>query len=154
MLFFKHYLWHRLVGRTPAFVAGALAIICFAPQLFALPPAPPLIGTHVHSPEIADPETQRHYSAHLIFPVLAAVLGLWIGGQFPVASHLWARDADNQARSAALLYAADLLGAAGGALVSGTLLVPVWGVTTTCWLMAALAMGASVLVLRAAPAGR
>ncbi len=137
--------------------------------------------------------------ADLVFPLLAGALGLWIGGQFPIATALWAAreqgpssnsgggpswarfllklwegrprpesrpafaanaaSADNrggdaaptsghQARSAALLYAADLIGAAGGALVSGTLLVPIWGMTTTCWLMAALAVVASILVLR------
>ncbi len=86
--------------------------------------------------------------AHLLFPLLSALLGLWIGGQFPLASHLWTAFSGSQAWSAAFLYAADLLGAAAGALIAGTLLVPIWGVANTCWLMAAPALVASVLVLR------
>jgi len=89
--------------------------------------------------------------ANVAFPVLAVLFGLWIGAQFPVASHLWAVRGD-QARSASILYAADLIGAAGGALVAGTLLVPILGAAGTCWLVALPAVMASLLIWRTSEA--
>ena len=85
--------------------------------------------------------------AYGVYPLLAALLGLWIGAEFPLAAALWAEARHQQAQSATVLYGADLIGAAVGALIGGTLLVPLLGVPQTCWLFAVAAASAAMLVL-------
>ena len=82
-----------------------------------------------------------------LYPALAALLGLWIGAEFPLAAALWTEARHQQAQSATLLYGADLIGAAVGALIGGTLLVPLLGTLQTCWLFAFVAASAGVVVL-------
>ena len=85
--------------------------------------------------------------AYGLYPALAALLGLWIGAEFPLAAALWTEARHQQAQSATVLYGADLIGAAVGALIGGTLLVPLLGTPQTCWLFAFVAASAGVVVL-------
>jgi len=85
--------------------------------------------------------------AYGVYPLLAALLGLWIGAEFPLAAALWAKARHQQAQSATVLYGADLIGAAVGALIGGTLLVPLLGTPQTYWLFAFVAASAAVVVL-------
>jgi len=85
--------------------------------------------------------------AYGVYPLLAALLGLWIGAGFPVAAALWTEARHQQARSATVLYGADLIGAAVGALIGGTLLVPLLGTTQTCLLIALPTIVGALLVL-------
>ena len=64
---------------------------------------------------------------------------------FPLAAKL---DFRNVADTAAKLYTADYVGAALGALLVSTWLIPLAGVAAVCWLTAALCL-ASGLVLGA-----
>jgi predicted membrane-bound spermidine synthase len=73
------------------------------------------------------------------------VLGGGIGAQFALAGRAEAGDATG---AAARLYAADLFGAAGGALLASTLLIPRLGVVATCLLTAGLNLAAAALLFR------
>ena len=84
--------------------------------------------------------------AYGVYPLLAGMLGVWIGAEFPLAAALWTEARHQQAQSATVLYGADLIGAAVGALIGGTLLVPLLGTLQTCWLFAFVAVCAAVLV--------
>jgi len=65
------------------------------------------------------------------------------GAQFALAGRAEAGDATG---AAARLYAADLFGAAGGALLASTLLIPQLGVFTSCFLTAGLNLAAGALL--------
>ncbi|HTZ21569.1 MAG TPA: fused MFS/spermidine synthase [Opitutaceae bacterium] len=73
------------------------------------------------------------------------VLAVLVGGQFPLAS---AADPGEPAATASRLYTADLVGAALGALLVSTLLIPLLGVTIVCLLTAGLNLTAAALVWR------
>ncbi len=87
----------------------------------------------------------------LVFPLLTGVIGLLVGMVLPLATR--ARAEMSVARSAAGLYAADLVGAAAGALLAGALLAPVLGLPGTCALGAAVCVS-GVVLLMIAPIGR
>ncbi|MBN2508132.1 MAG: fused MFS/spermidine synthase [Verrucomicrobia bacterium] len=65
-----------------------------------------------------------------------------VGAQFPLANRLAAAVPNAPAR----LFAADFAGAALGALLTSAWLLPVAGVAGTCWLAAALNVGAAGMV--------
>lgn len=68
-----------------------------------------------------------------VFPLLVALTGLLVGAQFPLASSLCLRaEGGTAGRIAGSLYAADLLGGCGGALLVSALLLPLLGVSQTC----------------------
>jgi predicted membrane-bound spermidine synthase len=48
-------------------------------------------------------------------------------------------------RSATALYATDLIGACGGALVAGLVLIPLLGMIATCAVVAAFAAGSGLV---------
>lgn len=81
-------------------------------------------------------------TAPVLFPLLTAFIGATVGVIFPVAAAAAGGDA---ARVPAGLYAADLTGAAIGAVAVGAFLAPVLGLPGTCWLGAAIAAAAAVL---------
>ncbi|MGC9318770.1 MAG: hypothetical protein ACP5KN_12135 [Armatimonadota bacterium] len=80
----------------------------------------------------------------LLFPLATAVIGLLVGLIFPLASR--AHAAQGLSRAAAALYAADLVGAAGGAVLAGALFAPVLGLPSTCALASIICAAAGVLV--------
>ncbi len=84
--------------------------------------------------------------ATALFPLLTALVGLGVGVQFPLASAAW-HEGTREARAAAGLYAADLIGASAGALLTGAVLAPLLGIVGTCECAAVL--GGSVAVLLA-----
>lgn len=69
---------------------------------------------------------------------LVAVAGLLGGLAFPLAAALQVRAAAQPIRIAGGLEAADHAGACVGALATGLLLVPVFGLAVACWLLATL----------------
>ena len=77
--------------------------------------------------------------------LLTFLLAALVGGQFPLAGATGSGDA---AATAARLYSADLAGAALGALLVSTLLIPLLGVTTVCLLTAALNLAAAAIAWR------
>ena len=76
--------------------------------------------------------------------LLTLVLALLVGMQFPLANRLVF---DGTVAGASRLYTADFIGAFVGALLAGTLLVPLIGVTGVCFLTAALNALAGTLVV-------
>lgn len=86
----------------------------------------------------------RFWLLKVIIALLTLILALLVGLQFPIANELEPQDA---ASSVSRLYTADFVGAALGALLACTLLLPLVGVTGVCWLTAALnALAAAVVV--------
>ncbi|MFA5058891.1 MAG: hypothetical protein WC485_12310, partial [Opitutaceae bacterium] len=77
--------------------------------------------------------------------LLTFLLAALVGGQFPLAG---AAEPGEAAVTAARLYTADFLGAALGALLVSTLLVPLLGVTAVCLGTAALSLTAVALAWR------
>jgi len=61
-----------------------------------------------------------------------------MGATFPIASRWMVRHASNAAREAGGLYAANTLGAAGGAVLAGFLLIPLLGLQGATWVGVAL----------------
>ena len=76
--------------------------------------------------------------------LLTLVLALVVGMQFPLANRLVF---DGTVAGASRLYTADFIGAFVGALLAGTLLVPLVGVTGVCWVTAALNALAGAMVI-------
>jgi spermidine synthase len=82
--------------------------------------------------------------SQMVFPVLALIVGLMGGYQFPLASRIYFARSDNSNRNPGMLYALDLLGACLGAVALSAYLLPVYGFLRTAMLMA---------VVNLAPAG-
>ena len=76
--------------------------------------------------------------------VLMGLTGLAVGAAFPRALAL---AGGSDVRGATALYATDLLGACGGALLSGLILIPLLGIVATCASVAAFATGSALLSL-------
>ncbi len=84
-------------------------------------------------------------------PVVALVLlppTFAIGAILPIATQLYSR---GSAGAVAALYAADTLGAAGGALLGGFVLVPWLGLNASTWVLGAGALGLAALLARLEP---
>jgi len=83
-------------------------------------------------------------ASQMAIPFLALVLGVLVGLEFPLAGKV---DFRTVSSTAARLYTADYLGAAVGALVASTLLIPVMGVMTVCLLVAGLNVASGAVML-------
>lgn len=77
------------------------------------------------------------YPQPLVFGLAIVLCGLLAGFQFPVAARLDAARGGAEARPGAL-YAADLAGACGGALLAASAILPLYGFLWTAVLVAAL----------------
>jgi spermidine synthase len=73
---------------------------------------------------------------------LLSIPGAAMGATFPIASRWFIRDVNGAARSAGALYTANTVGAAGGALVAGFVLLPELGLRSTVWTAVALNLAA------------
>ena len=74
-------------------------------------------------------------ASQVAMPLLALVLAVLVGLEFPLAGKVDFRTVSD---TAARFYTADYLGAALGALLVSTLLIPVIGVVAVCLLAAGL----------------
>ncbi len=83
------------------------------------------------------------------FYVLACLSGGLAAFQFPLASRIYLERRENVAIAAGQVDCADHIGAALGALVAGSLLIPLLGVTQTCLLLAAVKAANLVLLVHA-----
>ena len=84
------------------------------------------------------------FMVEIVFPLIIAALGVIVGAEFPLASHLYYTDVHVTASD---VYSADLLGACLGALLVTTLLVPVIGVIAVCILVGCLNAVSGLLLL-------
>jgi spermidine synthase len=79
-----------------------------------------------------------------LFPLLAAVAGLLVGMEFPLAVYMTKGAAS---KVAGLIYGADLTGACFGAFLSSVFLIPLLGIPQTCYAVSMLALTGLVLLL-------
>jgi spermidine synthase len=82
--------------------------------------------------------------AQVAIPLLTLLLAVLVGMEFPLAAKV---DFLDPARTSARLYTADYLGAALGALLVSTLLIPVLGVFAVCLATAGLNLAAAGIML-------
>lgn len=75
------------------------------------------------------------FAGQVVIPLLTLLLAVLVGLEFPLAGKV---DFQGVTSSAARLYTADYLGAALGALLVSTWLIPLWGVTAVCLLCAGI----------------
>ena len=80
----------------------------------------------------------------MAIPLLTLVLAVLVGMEFPLAARV---DFQGPAATSARLYTADYIGAALGALLVSTLLIPVLGVFVVCLLTAGLNLLAAGIML-------
>jgi spermidine synthase len=124
----------------PSTAARTLACLAFALALLAL-----LLPLLLHGLGRLSASPATAGLVPWVVPVLAFILALLVGAEFPLANQLEFRTA---ASTAARLYTADFLGASLGALLAGTLLIPLLGAPATCWLTAALNLVAALALRR------
>ena len=86
---------------------------------------------------------------HLCFPAILILVGFLGGAVFAVSAALWVRTQPDAAAKGGILYAGDLLGATLGSLGISLMVLPVWGVAPTLYLVAALQAGAALLLASA-----
>jgi spermidine synthase len=85
-----------------------------------------------------------------VFFVMSFLGGCSIGLQFPLASRIYLSlptRGQSVARTAALLYGADLLGGFFGGLFGGVLLLPILGLKETCFMIAMIKASSAILFL-------
>jgi spermidine synthase len=92
---------------------------------------------------IADPELMKICS-QIAVPTATLILGALAGMEFPLAGKA---SFAGLAPTASRLYTADLVGAALGALLVSTLLIPLIGVIGVCVTAAALKVAGGTLIL-------
>ena len=82
-----------------------------------------------------------------IYLVILFLAGFAGGGVFSLASSLWQQNRPATAWRDGLFYAADLLGATLGSLGLSLVVLPVWGVVPTLWVLAGLQLWAVILAV-------
>ena len=85
--------------------------------------------------------------AGFIIPALPAVVGFIGGFQFPIANRICLRPKEYAGKTAGFLYAIDLIGAGGGALLTSAILIPVIGINAACYLAGLMNFLVFVLLL-------
>ncbi|MDD5505664.1 MAG: fused MFS/spermidine synthase [Candidatus Omnitrophica bacterium] len=80
--------------------------------------------------------TVSQLGAGVIFPLLSLITGLLAGTQFPLVNKIYLVDKQGQGRVAGLTYGVDLLGSCLGAFLTGIFLIPVLGITWSCFVIA------------------
>jgi predicted membrane-bound spermidine synthase len=83
-------------------------------------------------------------ASELVLDLYLVLLGFGTGAQFPLAARCHFEIRKSVAASAGSLDSADHLGAAFGALVTGVLLIPVFGLAGPVLLLAVLKVGTAV----------
>ena len=67
----------------------------------------------------------------LVFLLLAAVIGLLVGFEYPIANSLYLEQKKGDSRNAGVIYGLDLVGSSLGALFAGVWMLPALGITET-----------------------
>ncbi len=87
-----------------------------------------------------------HSAIQYVFSVMLAAVGSSVGFAFPAALGTVTRSGvDGLAKTAGNLYGADLTGSAGGALLASAFLIPIFGITSTCYLAAGIIAAALII---------
>lgn len=70
----------------------------------------------------------------IFFSLLTFVMGLLVGGAFPLANRIYLTGKESKVgKAAGIFYACDLLGGSLGAMMASLLLIPLYGINKTCW---------------------
>jgi len=88
--------------------------------------------------------TSLHVVCQGTFLALSFLLASLVGMVFPLAAKAAFQEISE---TAARIYTADYLGAAFGALLGSTLLIPLWGIGLVCWLTALVNLAAAGILL-------
>ena len=82
------------------------------------------------------------------FVLILALVGGLGGAVFAGSAALWGQTRPDAGVRGGVLYAADLLGATGGSLGISLVVLPVWGLGPTLYLVAVLHAGAALMLAR------
>jgi spermidine synthase len=85
----------------------------------------------------------------LSFMVLVGITGLLTGMVFPLASAVYLSTQEELGKTAGMIDSADHVGAFCGSLLVGVLLIPLLGVTTSCYLISTFTLSSVVFLLLA-----
>jgi spermidine synthase len=95
-------------------------------------------------------KTVVYFILYGVFFAAAFLAGTSIGLQFPLASKIYLNlptRGQSVARTAGLLYGADLLGGFFGGLLGGVLLLPILGLKESCFMIAMIKASSAILFL-------
>jgi spermidine synthase len=81
-------------------------------------------------------EIVSQLGANVIFPLLSVIAGLLAGAQFPLVNKLYLGNKQEEGQVVGLAYGIDLLGSCFGAFLTGIFLIPVLGITWSCFVIA------------------
>jgi len=87
---------------------------------------------------------------YAVFFILSFLAGASIGLQFPLAAQIYLTlpaKGPSVAKTAGILYGADLLGGFFGGLLGGVILLPIMGLKETCFMMSIIKAGSLLLFL-------
>jgi spermidine synthase len=130
----------RINNCLALFLRIELAIICFS---LALPGIFFILHTYLDNPSF-------FFLFRIFFLFMSCLCGLLVGGQFPLANKIYRNEDTNVSRTAAYLYASDLVGGWLGGIAGAVVLLPVLGLTGTCLTVALLKL-TSFLVMTTLP---
>jgi len=85
------------------------------------------------------------FISEVIILAIVGIAGLLTGWEFPLASAIYFEIRQKLGQTAGILDSADHLGALCGALLVGTLLVPILGMAATCYVVGALKLSSAGL---------
>ena len=132
------------IARTRRIEGGDLTRLAAASQLLVVCSGPFLLCvvdllSHISSAEAGLVLSQ------LAFPALAIVCGLPCGAQFSISSAIYQHACSPQSGSGRV-YAFDLIGGCGGALVLAAFLIPLFGFWKTAWLNTVISLVAALML--------
>ena len=131
--------WNALTSTRSSVLGSSRSIVLLSLVIAALAAALPWL---LRVPAALGAATDSDVMGQGFLLLLTLALALPVGAQFPLAG---AASPGDSATVAARLLAADLAGAALGALLVSTFLIPLLGVTTVCLATAGLNAAAAVL---------
>ncbi|MFH1423231.1 MAG: hypothetical protein ABIH42_11045 [Planctomycetota bacterium] len=115
-------------------------IICIELSIIILSLLIPIILSHI--------KTTGMFSLLFVsFCFINLVVGMFIGAEFTAAANLYFLLEHNGGSLGGILYASDLIGAAVGALIVGSFLIPILGMQTTCYCIVILKSASIILLL-------
>ena len=86
--------------------------------------------------------------ANVVFPILPAIAGFIGGFQFPLATRMYLKYNPKVGRVAGITYGVDLAGSCVGASLVSSFLVPIIGISNTCYAIALLSLVVLILLLQ------